>query len=89
MVGCNTRGSGNSEGSIYRARIHNVILTGGYTVKLSYSEYRAELSSLNKEYRDAYRTEDKSEAAAIRRYKSGLREAYPEHSERYAREVLQ
>lgn len=58
-------------------------------MKLSYSEYRDELSSLNKEYRDAYRTEDKSEAAAIRRYKRGLRKAYPEHSERYAREFIQ
>ena len=54
-------------------------------MKLSYSEYREELSSLNREYRHA-RAEDK---AAIRRYKRGLREAYPEHSERYAREFIQ
>ena len=58
---------------------------GGYTVKLSYSEYREELSSLNREYRHA-REEDK---AAMRRYKRGLRKAYPEHSERYAREFIQ
>ncbi len=54
-------------------------------MKLSYSEYREELSSLNREYRHA-RAEDK---AAMRRYKRGLRKAYPEHSERYAREFIQ
>jgi hypothetical protein len=58
-------------------------------VKLSYSEYRAELSSLSKVHRDAYAAELKSVIEHIRGKKRKLREAYPEHSERYAREVIQ
>ena len=43
MVGCNTRGSGNSEGSICRACLHNVILIRGvYTMfMLSDADLRA------------------------------------------------
>jgi len=58
-------------------------------VKLSYSEYRAELSSLSKVYRDAYAADLKSLAEHIRGKKRKLRDAFPEHSERYAREVIQ
>jgi len=58
-------------------------------VKLSYSEYRAELSSLSKVYTDAYNADLKSLAKHIRGKKRKLRDAFPEHSERYAREVIQ
>ncbi len=58
-------------------------------MKLSYSEYRAELSSLSKVHRDAYKENLKSLAKHIRGKKRKLRDAYPEHSERYAREVIQ
>ena len=58
-------------------------------MKLSYSEYRAELSSLSKVYRDAYAADLKSLAEHIRVKKRKLRDAFPEHSERYAREVIQ
>ncbi len=58
-------------------------------MKLSYSEYRAELSSLSKVYRDAYAADLKSLAEHIRGKKRKLRDAFPEHSERYAREVIQ
>ncbi len=57
-------------------------------MKLSYSEYRAELSSLSKVHRDAYAAELKSVVEHIRGKKRKLRDAHPEHSERYAREVI-
>ena len=37
MVGCNTRGSSNSKIYVCCASLYNVILTGGYTVKLEYN----------------------------------------------------
>ena len=37
MVGCNSRRGCNGKGILFRARLHNVILTGGYTVKLEYN----------------------------------------------------
>ena len=58
-------------------------------MKLSYGEYRAELRSLSKVYTDAYKADLKSLAEHIRGKKRKLRDAYPEHSERYAREILQ
>lgn len=58
-------------------------------MKLSYSEYRAELSSLSKVQRDAYAADLKSVVEHIRGKKRKLRDAFPEHSERYAREVIQ
>lgn len=58
-------------------------------MKLSYSEYRAELSSLSKVHRDAYAAGLDSVVEHIRGKKRKLRNAYPEYSERYAREVLQ
>ena len=57
-------------------------------MKLSYSEYRAELSSLSKVHRDAYAAELKSVIEHIRGKKRKLRDAFPEHSERYAREFI-
>ena len=58
-------------------------------MKLSYNEYRAELSSLSKVQKDAYAAELKSVVEHIRGKKRKLRDAFPEHSERYAREVIQ
>jgi len=57
-------------------------------MKLSYSEYRTELSSLSKVYMDAYKADLKSLAEHIRGKKRKLRDAFPEHSERYAREFI-
>jgi len=45
VVGCNTRGGSNSKNIIYRACLYNVILIGGYTVKLELTEH---------EYKKAY-----------------------------------
>jgi hypothetical protein len=58
-------------------------------MKLSYSEYRNELSSLSKVYRDAYRADLKSLSEHIRGRKRKLREAFPKYSERYALEIIQ
>ena len=57
-------------------------------MKLSYSEYRAELNSLSKIYMDAYKADLKALAEHTRGRKRKLRDAFPEHSERYAREFI-